>query len=118
MKSILTSVKKMLGIEESYTHFDNDIIMHINTVFLTLNQLGVGPEKSFSISSEMNTWDEFFGDKSIDLQAVKTYMYLKVKMLFDPPTSSFVLDSYGRQANELEWRLNMQVENAAKEEDV
>ena len=116
MKSILTSTKKMLGIEESYTHFDQDIIMHVNSVFFTLNQLGVGPEKVFSISSEMNTWDEFLGSQAVDLQAVKTYVYLKVKMLFDPPTSSFVLDSYKQQATELEWRLNVQVENAEKEE--
>lgn len=115
MESILTSVKKMLGIEESYKHFDTDIIMHINSVFLTLNQLGVGPEESFAIENADATWSDFLGEQLAKLQAVKSYMYLKVKMLFDPPTSSFVLDSYGRQVNELEWRLNVQVENAAKE---
>lgn len=115
MESILTSVKKMLGIEESYTQFDADIIMCINGVFQTLNQIGVGPEESFVIENADATWGDFLGEQLNKLQAVKPYVYLKVKMLFDPPTSSFVLDSYGRQASEMEWRLYTQVENAAKE---
>lgn len=109
MDSILTSIKKMLGIEAEYTHFDEDIIMHINSVFMTLHQLGVSSEVP-CILSNVETWDSVFGDvKSIP--AIKSYTYIKVRILFDPPTSSFVLESLNRQASELEWRLNVQVDN-------
>lgn len=109
MDSILTSVKKLLGIAEEYTQFDEDIIMHINTVFLNLTQLGVGPEEGFSIEDDSAIWDDFIED-NIQLQAVKSYMYLKVKLLFDPPLSSSVVESMNRMIAELEWRLNVAVE--------
>ena len=109
MESILTDTKKMLGIPSDYKHFDTDITIHINSALMTLNQLGVGPTKTASISSDMDTWTNVLGDIS-DIEAVKTYIYLKVKMLFDPPTSSFVMDAMNRQATELEWRLNTQTE--------
>ena len=109
MDSILTSIKKLLGIDEEYTQFDNDIIMHINTVFLNLTQLGVGPEEGFLIEDDAATWDDFIGDSN-QLQAVKTYVYLKVKLLFDPPLSSSVIESINRIISELEWRLNVAVE--------
>lgn len=109
MESILTSIKKLLGIEEEYTQFDNDIIMHINTVFLNLTQLGVGPAEGFFIEDDAATWDDFIGD-STELQAVKTYVYLKVKLLFDPPLSSSVIESMNRMISELEWRLNVAVD--------
>ena len=109
MESILNTIKKMLGITADYTHFDTDIIIHINSALLTLNQLGVGPKQPASISSDSNTWRSVFGDGS-DLEAVKTYIYLKVKTVFDPPTSSFVLEAMNRQISELEWRLNTQTE--------
>ena len=105
MDSILTSIKKLLGIEEEYTQFDSDIIMHINTVFLNLTQLGVGPAEGFLIEDDSATWDDFIGDSN-QLQAVKTYVYLKVKLLFDPPLSSSVTESINRIISELEWRLN------------
>lgn len=105
MDSILTSVKKMLGITAEYTHFDSDIIMHINSVFMILNQMGVGPKEGFSISSDVETWDEFTND-NLTIESVKSYMYLKVGLLFDPPTSSNVLDARNRLVSELEWRLN------------
>lgn len=105
MDSILTSVKKMLGITSEYTHFDADIIMHINSVFMILNQLGVGPREGFSISSDVETWDEFTND-NLTIESVKSYMYLKVGLLFDPPTSSNVLEARNRLVSELEWRLN------------
>ena len=76
MESILTSIKKLLGIEEEYTQFDNDIIMHINSVFLNLTQLGVGPAEGFLIEDDTATWEDFIGDSN-QLQAVKSYMYLK-----------------------------------------
>ena len=106
MDSILTSIKKLLGIDEEYTQFDNDIIMHINTVFLNLTQLGVGPEEGFLIEDDAATWDDFIGDSN-QLQAVKTYVYLKVKLLFDPPLSSSVIESINRIISELQWRLNV-----------
>ena len=105
MDSILISVKKMLGIAAEYTHFDADIIIHINSVFMILNQLGVGPREGFSISSDVETWDEFTND-NLTIESVKSYMYLKVGLLFDPPTSSNVLDARNRLVSELEWRLN------------
>lgn len=109
MESILTSIKKLLGIEEEYTQFDNDIIMHINTVFLNLTQLGVGPAEGFLIEDDTATWYDFIGDSN-QLQAVKSYMYLKVKLLFDPPLSSSVIESMNRMIAELEWRLNVAVD--------
>ena len=109
MDSILTSIKKLLGIDEEYTQFDNDIIMHINTVFLNLTQLGVGPEEGFLIEDDAATWDDFIGDSN-QLQAVKTYVYLKVKLLFVPPLSSSVIESINRIISELEWRLNVAVD--------
>ena len=108
MESILTSIKKLLGIEEEYTQFDNDIIMHINSVFLNLTQLGVGPAEGFLIEDDTATWEDFIGDSN-QLQAVKSYMYLKVKLLFDPPLSSSVIESMNRMIAELEWRLNVAV---------
>lgn len=106
MDSILTSTKKLLGISEEYEHFDDDIIMHINTVFLNLTQIGVGPEQGFLIEDESDDWSDFIED-SVQLQAVKTYMYLKVKLLFDPPLSSSVIESMNRMIAELEWRLRL-----------
>ena len=107
--SILTSIKKMLGVAEDYTEFDEDIITHINSVFLNLTQLGVGPEEGFMIEDNTAVWEDFI-DNSIQLQAVKTYMYLKVKLLFDPPLSSSVTESFTRMIAELEWRLNVAVD--------
>lgn len=111
IESILTSIKKLLGITEEYTHFDSDIIMHINTVFMTLNQLNVGPSEGFMIEDKTTTWDEYIDtksdpDKINQLSAVKSYMHYKVKLLFDPPLSSAAIDSMNRVINELEWRLN------------
>lgn len=109
MDSILTSIKKMLGITEEYEHFDQDIIMHINTVFMILNQLGVGPSECFSIHDKNAIWSDFVSDMN-KIEAVKSYMYLKVKLLFDPPLSSSVVESIKNQINELEWRLNIAVD--------
>jgi len=104
--SILTSIKKVLGVDESYTAFDEDILMHINSVFSTLNQLGIGPTEGFMIEDSTATWDAFLGtDKR--LNAVKTYTYLSVRFLFDPPTTSFVIDAMQKQIGELAWRLNI-----------
>lgn len=114
MESILTSIKKMLGIQEDYEHFDPDIIMHINTVFMILMQLGVGPENGFRIQDKLAVWTEFMPEGQ-QLEAVKSYMYLKVKLLFDPPLGSAVIESINKQISELEWRLNVQVDPGEEE---
>ena len=110
MDSTLTSIKKLLGIAEEYDHFDNDIIMHINSVFMIFTQLGVGPSKGFMIPDSSASWDDFLPEDSEKLQAVKTYMYMKVRLMFDPPTSSAVMESMNRTISELEWRLNVAVD--------
>lgn len=109
MESILTSIKKLLGIDEADSHFDTDIIMHINSAFMTLWQLGVGPSKCFKITTDEQTWYDFLGESS-DFEGVKTYIYRKVRANFDPPSSSFVLDAMDRQIKEDEWRLMLQAE--------
>ena len=109
MESILTSVKKLLGIAEEYTAFDLDIIMSINSVFAILEQLGVGPDGGFSIIDSSTTWNDYFG-ASEDIEqneAVKNYIALKVKLMFDPPTSSTVMQATTNLTSELEWRLNV-----------
>ena len=110
MTSILNSIKKMIGIQEDYQHFDADIIMHINSVLMILTQLGVGPDAGFVITGADEQWSDYITD-SKNLEAVKSYIYLKVRLLFDPPTSSTIVDSFNRQINELEWRLNVQAES-------
>nr|DAE42467.1 MAG TPA: hypothetical protein [Caudoviricetes sp.] len=110
MESILTSIKLLLGITEDYEAFDQQIIAHINSVFMILTQLGVGPPDGFMITSKVDTWTEFISDEK-KMQLVKSYMHLKVKMLFDPPSSSAVMDSINRMINEFEWRLNSQAES-------
>lgn len=110
MDSILTSIKKMLGIQEEYTHYDADLIMHINSVLSTLTQLGVGPLAGFRIEDELTTWNDFIGDNP-KLDMVKSYIHMKVKLLFDPPLSSAVIESINRMISEMEWRLNVAVES-------
>ena len=110
MESILTSIKKLLGITEEYDQFDPDIIMHINSVFMILTRLGVGPAEGFSIEDDTAVWTDFIQDVK-KLESVKTYIYLKVKLAFDPPLSSAVIESMNRLINELEWRLNVAAES-------
>lgn len=107
MDSILTSIKKLLGIQEEYEHFDVDIIMHINTAFMVLTQLGVGPSEGFTIDDKYDVWSDFTTE---NLEAVKTYVYLKVRIAFDPPNSSSVMEAMNRQISEYEWRLNVAVD--------
>lgn len=108
MDSILNSVKKKLGIQEDYTHFDEDIIIDINSVFMILNQLGVGPDEPFTIEDEDAYWEDFIDNTRIE--AVKSYMYMRVRLMFDPPTSGFLVDSLNKQIAELEWRMLVQAE--------
>jgi hypothetical protein len=106
LESILTSIKKMLGIAEEYTHFDADLIMHINSVLSILSQIGVGPAEGFSIKDAVAIWTDFIPEDS-RLEFVKSYIYMKVKLLFDPPLSSAVIESINRIIGELEWRINV-----------
>lgn len=108
--SILSSVKKMLGLPEEYDAFDLDIITHINSVFTILAQIGVGSANGFMIENKTAIWTDFIQDMSL-YQLVKSYMVLKVRLLFDPPMSSAVLECYKAQANEYEWRLKTMAEN-------
>lgn len=107
--SILASIKQMLGIDYMDSAFDFEIITNINTVFMSLYQLGFGPEEGFRISGNDDLWASYLFE-NLDIEAVKTYIYLKVRLLFDPPSTSFVIDALERQINELEWRLNIQFE--------
>ena len=103
MDSILDSVKKLLGIQPEYVNFDEDIITHINTAFATLNQLGVGPKEGFLIEDNTVLWTDYI--TSYNLLMIKSYVYLKVRILFDPPTSSVLMESMNRNIAELEWRI-------------
>lgn len=115
MESILASIKKLLGISEEYTMFDSDLIMHINSVFMILTQLGIGPSEGFNIEDDSATWDEFVSD-DLKLDLIKSYMHLKVKLLFDPPLNSAVIESMNRMTNEFEWRLNVAADSIKTDE--
>lgn len=104
--SILVTTKKALGVPEEYDVFDDQIIMHINSVFSTLNQLGIGHDHGFEIEDDTATWDHFLGQNT-RLNMVKTYMYLRVRTLFDPPATSFHLAALQEQAKEMEWRMTV-----------
>lgn len=108
--SILDSTKKILGLAPEYDVFDLDVMTHINSAFSTLHQLGVGPADGFAIEDAGATWSEFLADVK-QLNSVKTYVYLKVRLLFDPPTTSFHLAAMQDQIKEHEWRINVYREN-------
>lgn len=111
MESILTTIKLLLGITEEYTHFDVQIVKHINRAFSTLRQLGIGPPEGFRIEDSTKTWSDFLpegNDESIDF--VQTYIYEKVRMAFDPPTSSAHMQALKEDIAEHEWRLNLDAE--------
>lgn len=108
--SIILTVKKMLGIAEEYHAFDLDIITNINACFLTLNQLGVGPKYPFSIGGPETQWGDFLGEQIEILQGIQSYVYMRVRLMFDPPTNSFLVDSMKKQIEEMEWRFTTQVD--------
>lgn len=114
MESILTSIKKLIGYDEEYTHFDQDIIIFINTTIATLRQIGIGPQEGFVIKDSSTTWSDYLGETLL-LETVKTYIHLKVKLVFDPPSSSFVLESIKEVIKECECRLNMTAETRGEE---
>lgn len=113
--TILSLLKKSLGINPEYQNFDEELIMHANSVFSTLFQLGVGPKQPFQLVSGEETWSDFLQDET-RINSVKTYMYLKVRLLFDPPSNSFVVDSFQKQIDEYEWRLNVAVDHSVDKE--
>ena len=108
MESILTSIKKLLGVYEEDENFDTDIIIHINTAFMSLTQLGVGPTEGFRIKDDTSIWADFINtDDTMLYEAIKTYIYLRVKLIFDPPSSGATTEVYKETIKELEWRLNV-----------
>ena len=114
MDSILTSIKKMLGIQEDYEHFDADLILHINSVLMTVTQIGVGPAEGFAIQDKTAVWADLTNDET-KLNSVKSFVYLKVKLLFDPPANSSAMQSLKELASEFEWRLYVAAESTNPE---
>lgn len=108
--SILRSIRGLLGPDSDYDVFDPDLIIFINGAFSTLTQLGVGPSNGFRITGDSEVWSDFIGSERLDLESVKTYIYLKVKMVFDPPANSSMMSNYEQMCKELEWRLNVAVD--------
>lgn len=115
--SILLSIKKVLSLDSDNTDFDTDIIMHINSVLAILQQLGIGPEDGFYINDSSSTWDEYLGDCPNHINMVKSYLAAKVRILFDPPVSSAVMESLNRICSEFEWRANVAIENKQLEKE-
>ena len=113
MDSILNTIKKLLGIDPEYDPFDTDVIVAINSALMTLTQVGVGPREGFLIRDSTETWEDFVGDRK-DLESIKSFVYLKTKLVFDPPTNSFTIDALERQADEYLWRISI---NAERRED-
>lgn len=109
--SILNSIKKLIGLDPDYAEFDTDLIIHINSVFLDLEQLGAGSQEGFFIEGSTETWEDFLPDDPLVLNSIKSYMCLKVKKLFDPPTSSSAMDSLNSLIDRFEWRINVAIEN-------
>lgn len=107
---ILSSIKKLIGFDDEYDAFDLDLLTHINSAFFTLHQLGVG--KTGFVANENSKWNEFY-DEGANLQAIRTYIYYKVRLAFDPPQSSYGIQAFERYCEQLEWRLNVEVETEA-----
>lgn len=116
-ESILTSIKKVLALDPDNRDFDLDIILHINSVLAILQQLGVGPDEGFEINDEYATWRDYLGDDAKHVAMIKSYMAAKVRILFDPPVSSAVMESLNRICSEFEWRANVAAENYQLEKE-
>lgn len=112
MESILDSIKKLLGIPPEYTAFDDDIIIHINTVFVVLNQINIGPPEGFFIVDNSTTWDDYMTE--LNHAMVRSYVYLKVRLMFDPPASTALIESIKAMIAELEWRLYLEGDFASE----
>ena len=116
MESILTSIKQRLGLSEEYEAFDPEIIMEINTAFFDLNRLGVGPSDVFFIEDDTSVWTDFISadTKTVVREAIKTYIYLRTKLGFDPPAGTAHIEAINRRIDQLEWTMNCAVENEVK----
>lgn len=114
-ESILETIAKAIGIGENYDYFNQELIMHINTVLMGLRQIGIGPTTPYVVTDSTATWSDFLGEDK-NFEAVKTYMCLRVKMLFDPPTSSSLMDAMNNQISEWEWRLSIEYETSKQKE--
>lgn len=112
--SILNDVKEAIGIVQDYTVFDSQLIICINSVFSTLHQLGIGPEEGFSIDGPETKWEDYVESKRFDF--IRSYMIMKVHVMFDPPTSSVAMDALNKQIAEYEWRINSEVECYGEED--
>lgn len=111
VNSILLSVKKVLGLGGDNSDFDADILIHLNSVLAILQQLGVGPEEGYYVDSESQTWEDYLGTDNKHINMIKSYICAKVRLLFDPPVSSAVMESLNRTCTEFEWRANVAAEN-------
>ena len=115
MDSILVTIRSGLGVDLDFSGFDGEIIMAVNSAIFSLSQLGVGPEVEFAVTGIDETWEELFGEVS-NLQGVKSYILVKTRLVFDPPTTSFLIGAVERQNSELEWRLMIEVDPVMEEE--
>jgi len=118
VESILETIKKMLGLPKDEVSFDTDILVHINTVFSNLTQMGIGPEEGFTITGYEETWSQFITSDPLKTQQVKSYIYLKVKTVFDPSANSNVAEAFNKTMAELEYRLYVEEENSRHEESL
>ena len=113
-ESILSTIKKLLGVTDDYDYFDQDLLIHINSALMSLSQIGVRPSQDFYTLDKDTTWSEYLGydyQENIDFGSIKSYIYLKVKLLFDPPQNSFTIEAINKMITEMEWRINIVSEN-------
>lgn len=113
-ESILSTIKKLLGVTDDYDYFDQDLLIHINSTLMSLSQIGVCPSQDFYTLDKDTTWSEYLGydyQENIDFGSIKSYIYLKVKLLFDPPQNSFTIEAINKMITEMEWRINIVSEN-------
>lgn len=111
MDSILNTIKKLLGVDMDDDSFDADIIVNINSAIFSLSQIGIIPNSSFIVTSASQNWSDYISDNSVNLECIKTYIYLKTKMIFDPPTNSTTTESFNNSIKELEWRIRLATES-------
>lgn len=116
-ESILQTIRRMIGPSMLDSEFDTDLVVHINSVLFDLTELGVGPRDGFMITGDTETWEDFLGEGVKNLEAVKTFVFLKVKMIFDPPTVGGVIAAYEKLIKEYEWRINVMVDPGINKED-
>ena len=110
IESILDTTKKLLGLDSDDTSFDVDIIVIINSIIPALSQMGIGPINGFIVMTKDDKWSDYIKESITNLEGVKAYLFLKTKLIFDPPTNATVIDAINKSLNELEWRMMLAVE--------